>query len=90
MDQPISVSQEAGNELVARTTFPQCECEPDVRHHRDGEPGEYRCGCGNELLVGPGVAADLSPAGDGTTGSLDTLAPWGEEVQVAWRVSRKE
>lgn len=88
MDQPITVTT-GEDELVARTVFPGCGCEPVVAFRRDGDHGEYRCGCGNELIVGPGAAERLSPAGAGTSGSHETIAPWGEPVEVAWLVSEK-
>lgn len=79
-----------GDELVVERTFERCGCRPDVRYRAGGPPGEYRCDCGNELLVGPGARAHLSVLPGALTGHRSVVTPGGETVEIAWLSNLEE
>lgn len=89
MDEALGVRIE-GDELVVERTMERCGCRPEVSCRAGGPVGEYRCDCGNELLVGRGASAMLSVLPYAISGHHVAVTPGGEAVEIAWLSNLEE
>jgi hypothetical protein len=89
VDEALGVRIE-GDGLVVERTMERCGCRPEVRRRAGGPVAEYRCDCGNELLVGHGASAMLSELPHAITGHHVAMTPGGEAVEIAWLSNLEE
>lgn len=63
-----------------------CGCTPATTYRRGDGAATEGCCCGNQFAVGPDAVGHVHPATGYQVVTDSLLAPWGEQVPVAWAI----